>query len=237
MNHVNRGAYPPPHILELPTTRPSWTGVRTILHLFADTGSDSWPYRIDPRYDVITVGADIGVENYHPDRPIWGVIANPVCTDLTPAKHGKQFGGGDRPARDLDTAFGHVREALRVIDEAQPRWHAIENPASGLMRQFLGKPDFSYEPWEFGSPWTKRTALWGSFTNPTPIYTRWEDVPLNPDIYVRPGRRPSMAWLHKSAFDVIPEFRDSGMPAPTSDMELRSLCSQGFAHAFKEANP
>jgi hypothetical protein len=70
-----------------------------------------------------------------------------------------------------------------------------------------------------------------------PLYQRFEDVPLNPDIYVRPGRRPSMAWLHKSAWHKIPEFRDSGMPEPASDMELRSLCSQNFANAFKEANP
>ena len=52
---------------------------RTILQLCADTGSDTWPYRSDPDYEVITVGQDIGVENYHPDRPIHGIIANPVC--------------------------------------------------------------------------------------------------------------------------------------------------------------
>lgn len=56
------------------------------------------------------------------------------------------------------------------------------------------------------------------------------------DIYARPGRKPSIAFLHKSAFHKIPEFRDSGMPVPTTDAELRSLCSQGFARAFKEAN-
>ncbi len=211
--------------------------IKLIVHGFADTGSDTWPYRSDPRYEVFTVGADIGIENYHPDRPVHGLMLNPVCTELTPAKHGRQFGGGERPPRDLDDAFRLVREGLRVVEEADPKWWALENPAGGLMRKFLGKPTFSYEPWQFGSPWTKRTALWGNFTPPTPIFERFEDVPLNPDIYVRPGRRPSMAWLHKSAWDVIPEFRDSGMPRPTSDMEMRSLCSQKFAQAFKEANP
>ena len=39
---------------------------RTILHLCADTGSDSWPYQQDPAYDVIRIGSDIGVENYSP---------------------------------------------------------------------------------------------------------------------------------------------------------------------------
>lgn len=128
-----------------------------------------------------------------------------------------------------------VRECLRVIEAAKPAWYAIENPATGRLRDFLGKPKFTYEPWQFGSPWTKRTGLWGNFTAPVPVYSRWEDVPKLP-IYARPGRKPSIAFLHKSAFNLIPEFRDSGMPAPTSDAELRSLCSQGFARAFKEMN-
>lgn len=208
---------------------------KTILHLCADTGSDTWPYRSDDNYEVITIGADIGVENYSPDRPIHGIFANPVCGQFTPAKYGRQFGGGERPPRDLDEGMFLVNECLRVIEEAQPKWHAIENPAGGLLRNFLGKPDFSYEPWQYGSPWTKRTALWGNFTTPEPLYTRWEDVPKLP-IYARPGRKASLAFLHKSAFKLIPEFYESGMPEPTTDAELRSLCSQGFAKAFKEAN-
>ena len=208
----------------------------TILHLCADTGSDTWPYRSDDRYEVVTVGADIGVENYSPDRPIHGIVANPVCTEFSAARYGDTFGGGKRPASDPEAGMALVRECLRVIEEANPTWYAIENPATGKLRNFLGEPDFAYEPWQFGSPWTKRTGLWGSFTAPTPIYTQWDDVPKLP-IYARPGRKPSIAFLHKSAFHLIPEFSDSGMPVPTTDAELRSLCSQGFARAFKKANP
>lgn len=213
---------------------------RTILHLCADTGSDTWAYRQDwIDYEVVTIGSDIGVENYSPPEglTVWGVFANPVCTDLTPAKHGKQYGGGERPERDLEKAMWLVRECQRVIAEAVPRWWAIENPASGLLRNYLGDPTFTYEPWQFGSPWTKRTALWGSFTPPTPVYRHWDDVPKLPGLYARPGRRPSLAFMHKSAWDLIPEFRDSGMPRPQSDMEFRSLCSQRFAAAFKAVNP
>ena len=211
--------------------------VKTILHLCADTGSDTWPYRNDPRYDVITIGADIGVENYTPDRPIHGIVANPVCTEFSAARYGSTFGGGTRDASDPEAGMWLVRECFRVIAEANPVWYAIENPATGQLRNFLGQPDFSYEPWQFGSPWTKRTGLWGNFNAPKPLYVKFEDVPLNPDIYVRPGRKPSMVCLHKSAFHVIPEFRDSGMPEPQSDAEMRSLCSQNFARAFKAANP
>lgn len=212
--------------------------VRTILHLCADTGSDTWPYQQDPAYEVIRVGSDIGVENYSPDRPIWGVFANPVCTHFSAAKYGKAFGGGEHAeASDPEEGMFLVRECQRIIAEAQPAgWWAIENPATGTLRNHLGAPDFAYEPWWYGSPWTKRTGLWGNFTPPMPSYANWDDVPKLP-LYARPGRRPSIAFMHKSAFQLIPEFRDSGMPTPTTDAEFRSIASQGFAKAFKLANP
>lgn len=212
--------------------------VRTILHLCADTGSDSWPYHMDPDYEVIRIGADIGVENYSPDRLIHGIFANPVCRTFSPAQYGNTFGGGVRERQDAGMGMDLVRECLRVIDEADPVWFAIENPAGGRLRDFLGKPRFSYEPWEFGSPWSKRTGLWGHFQAPSPVYAHWRDVPKLDALYVRPNReKPSLAFMHKSDFKRIPEFRDSGMPHPTSDMELRSLCSQRFAAAFKAVNP
>jgi len=209
---------------------------RTILHLCADTGSDTWPYQQDPAYEVIRIGSDIGVENYSPDRPVHGVIANPVCTEFSAARYGNSYGGGSRSPSDPEAGMWLVNECLRVIHEASPVWFAIENPATGQLRNHLGAPDFAYEPWQFGSPWTKRTGLWGHFTAPTPLYTEWDDVPKLP-LYARPGRRPSIAFMHKSAFQLIPEFRDSGMPTPQTDAEFRSIASQGFARAFKAANP
>ena len=209
--------------------------MRTILQLCADTGSDTWPYRNDPEYEVITVGRDIGVENYHPDRPIHGIIANPVCTEFSMVRRGKP-GENSHHTSDPERGMFLVRECQRVIAEAQPEWWAIENPATGTLRDFLGAPDFTYQPWQFGSPWTKRTGLWGKFTPPAPTVARWEDVEPLP-LWTRKGRRPSIVWWHKSAFHHIPEFADSGMPPPESDAELRSLCSQQFAKAFKAANP
>ena len=210
--------------------------MKTILQLCADTGSDTWPYRFDDNYEVITVGADIGVENYSPDRPIHGVIANPVCTEFSRVRRGKP--GQNYPHEsDPEQGMFLVRECQRVIREANPKWWAIENPATGTLRNYLGKPDYTYQPWWYGSPWTKSTGLWGRFNIPPRTYHDWVDVPKL-DLWTRPGRiKPSIVYLHKSAFDLIPEFRDSGMPVPETDAELRSLCSQGFAAAFKEANP
>lgn len=214
-----------------------WHGKRIILQLCADTGSDTWPYRSDRKYVVVTIGADIGVENLIVDIPVWGIIANPVCTEFSPVRRGKP--GQNYPhVSNHEEGLKLVRECQRIIEESNPKWWAIENPAMGALRNYLGKPDFTYQPWHFGSPWTKATALWGNFNKPNRVYQRWDDVPDKIDLWTRPGRsKPSIVYLHKSAFQLIPEFRHSGLPAPDSDMELRSLCSQKFAAAFKEANP
>jgi hypothetical protein len=203
------------------------TGERKIiLQLCADTGSDTKPYR-DAGYDVILVGKDIGVENYHPPKNVHGIIANPVCTEFSTARSNGR-------ARNPEEGMKLVRECQRIIEEANPVWWVIENPATGRLKDFLGEPVMTYEPWNFGSPWTKKTALWGKFVKPIKQYVRWEDVPKLKGLYTRPGRgKPSLAFMHKSHAKLIPEFHYFN---PKSDMEFRSLCSQNFAQAFYRAN-
>jgi len=200
---------------------------KIILHLCADTGSDSWPYRQNG-YEVILVGKDIGVENYHPPQGVYGIFANPVCTEFSTARsNGK--------ARDPEKGMEIVRECQRIIAEAgDVKFWVIENPATGRLKDFLGSPTMTYEPWHYGSPWTKKTALWGKFNQPQRLYQKWEDVPKLPGLYTRPGRpKPSIAFMHKSHVKFIPEFAQFH---PDSDMEFRSLCSQKFAQAFFEVN-
>jgi hypothetical protein len=204
--------------------------MRTILHLCADIGSDSRPYSLDPDYEVIKIGRDIGVENYHPDRPIHGIIANPVCTEFSTLRRHPKL----RESRPED-GMELVRQCQRVISEAKPAWWAIENPATGSLRDYLGSPHLTYQPWQFGSPWTKHTALWGNFAAPRPTFSKWEDVPKL-GLYMRPGRgKPNLAFLHKSSLYLIPEFWWA-VDLIRTDADLRSMCSQGFAAAFKEAN-
>ena len=199
---------------------------KIILQLCADTGSDTTPYRKNG-YTVILIGSEIGVENYHPPKNVYGIIANPVCTEFSIAT-------GFHKEGDYDKGLFLVRECQRVIKEANPVFWAIENPASGRLKNYLGTPTMTYEPWHYGSPWTKKTALWGQFNTPPRRYIFWDDVPKIPNLYVRPGRsKPSLAFMHKSAARLIPEFADF---YPKTDMEFRSLCSQKFAQSFYEVN-
>jgi len=210
-------------------TYPS-SGMKTILHLCADTGSDTKPYR-DAGYNVVLVGSAIGVENYHPPKDVYGIIANPVCTEFSVARR-------LRKTPNLERGMFLVEQCLRIVSECNENgglaFWALENPATGSLRRSIGKPKFTYEPWEFGSPWTKRTALWGRFNAPEKPYKRWEDVPMIQGLPTYQGRgKPSLAKMHKAHVRFIPEF---ACFHPESDMEFRSLCSQKFATAFFKAN-
>jgi len=201
---------------------------KIILQLCADTGSDTKPYQDDPNYEVILVGREIGVENFTAPPNVYGVFANPVCTEFSTAR-------SDGKARDPDKGMFLVKECQRIIKEANPTFWVIENPARGVLKNYLGEPRYKYEPWWYGSPWTKQTALWGEFNIPEREYNDWEDVPKIAELYTRPNRpKPSLAFMHKSHYHVIPEFQE--LPVPENDMEFRSLCSQKFAQAFFESN-
>ena len=202
--------------------------LKVILHLCADIGSDSRFFSLDPEFKVIKVGEAIGVENFSYDGEVYGVIANPVCT---------KFSNVNQHRSRIDDSEGMflVEHCLRIIDEVKPKFWIIENPAAGSLKNYLGKPRAVYQPWQYGSPWTKRTALWGDFVMPEPLYDTWDSVPNKLDLWARKGRKPSIVWWHKSAAAFIPEF-DWAVDMIDSDMALRSMCSQGFAKALYLAN-
>lgn len=201
---------------------------KLILHLCADIGSDSQPYRDRPsEYEVICVGKYIGVENYNPPSEVYGVIANPPCTEFSTARSSGK-------SRSVDAGMVLVLECQRIISDCKPKFWVIENPATGDLKKVLGNPTYSYEPWWYGSPWTKRTSLWGNFNIPNRIYHTWEDVPKIQGLYQRPGRgKPSLAFMHKSHKKYIREFDQFSV---SDDMSFRSLCSQKFAEAFFAVN-
>lgn len=202
---------------------------KLILHLCADLGSDSYFYQQDSNYEVLMVGEDIGVENFSTDREVYGVIANPVCTELSTAR-------GFHLENDMEKGMFLVEHCMRIITEVKPKFWVIENPANGRLKDVLGKPKLVYQPWQYGSPWTKKTGLWGEFSIPEPLYTKWEDVPKIHELYIRPGRpKPSLAFCHKSAMEHIPEF-EPFRESVKNDADFRSLCSQGFAREFYNNN-
>ena len=187
---------------------------KIILHLCADTGSDTEPYR-KAGYDVRLVGSKIGVENYNPPPNVYGIIANPPCTMFSIARTKA------KTPRDLREGMRLVKECLRIIWECQYgivkdqqrysplRFWAMENPGSGFLRWFMGKPAFEYCQSEYGSAITKRTALWGTF-----------NLPKRPLLYTQLPPGHSIGSRYET----------------THSMEIRSACPINFAMCFFEAN-
>ena len=211
---------------------------KVILHLCADLGSDSYPYQCDENYRVICIGKNYGVENLTKETllrdfgvtDVHGIIANPVCTDLSRARK------GGKP-KDVQSGMFLVYHCLRIVKETNPFWWVLENPATGALKNILGKPALVYQPWEYGSPWTKKTALWGKFAIPPKRFTSFDDVTKIKELYIRVSRdnKPSLAFQHKSAIQYIKEFAPF-VESVKTDADLRSLCSQHFARAFKAVN-
>lgn len=192
---------------------------KIILHLCATEGSDSKPYR-DAGYQVILVGEDIGVENFHPPENVYGIIANPPCTMFSIARTIA------KSPRDLQEGMRLVKECLRVIWECQYRisenqhysplkFWALENPGSGFLRWFLGRPAFEYCQSEYGAPLTKRTALWGDF-----------NLPKRPLLFAQLPGGSSIGSKRAYALGLGP-----------GKMQEKSRCPIDFALAFFEANP
>lgn len=204
---------------------------KIILHLFADIGSDTKPYQDRPdEYEVICVGSKIGVENYKPPKGVYGIIANPPCTHFSIAR--------TRAAtpRNLREGMRLVKEALRVIWECQYdiehdnirkpnlKFWAIENPATGFLRWFLGKPSFQYCPSEYGAPFTKMTALWGHFNEPIKPFMSF---PIQKTYSLVSGRKGDPTSLLN--------YKDR-TKAREQQMHDRSTVYPPFAQAFYEAN-
>jgi hypothetical protein len=203
--------------------------MKTILHLCADIGSDSYFYQQDSNYKVILIGESIGVENFSTTEEIYGIIANPVCTEFSTAN-------GFHKQNDLEKGMFLVNHCLRIIEETKPHFWVLENPYNGKLKDIIGKPKAVYQPWEFGDPWTKKTALWGDFNMPFVLYNNWQVVPKNDKIYTRPNRaKPSLAFLHKSAIQHIENLKKFENKIK-NDADFRSLCSQGFAKEFYKFN-
>lgn len=196
---------------------------KIILHLCAsEFGSDTRDYKAND-YNVQYVDKAIGVENYHPPKGVYGIIANPPCTMFSIARTRA------KTPRNLEEGMRLVKECLRIIWEAQYedlgnsrtlslKFWALENPGTGLLRNFLGKPAFQYSPHEFGDDFTKRTALWGNFA---------------------PPQRPLLGNPigRASGNSVQDKFTPMNTRNREERTDLRSIASPYFTKAFFQANP
>jgi hypothetical protein len=183
----------------------------TILSLCDFSGEWSRPYAEDG-YEVIRVdlqhGHDVRLLR-RLDTPIHGILAAPPCDHFAASGARWWEGKGDQALLD---GLSVVDACLRIVHAHRPRWWAMENP-TGRLSRFLGRPQWSFDPCDYGDPYTKRTHLWGDFTPPAPLFSVTACKPVAAVIGSKMHRMSSNA---KNA---------------------RSQTPSGFARAFREANP
>ena len=137
-------------------------------------------------------------------KNIYGILAAPVCTMFSLARTRA------KTPRDFRQGMELVIGCLNIIWECRYNhklaFWCLENPM-GYLRQFLGKPVFTFDPCDFGDPYTKKTDLWGYFNIPkkNPILTN--------------KRFPSISDITSS-----------------KQVDKRAITPAGFAKAFYEAN-
>lgn len=205
-----------------------------ILDLCGGSGSWSQPYK-DAGYDVrIITLPEHDVRTFHWDgEPVYGILAAPPCESFSNARRGHPVYNQSMCRKD---GLEIVKACMRIIKECNPVFWALENPATGDLEKYLGKPKMTFQPYEYGDEWAKKTALWGVFNEPKKIYNSKNRPCGLKGLYVRPGRGyPSLAFQHKSAIKYIPQFAPFADFIKT-DYDLRSITPPSFAKAFFEAN-
>jgi hypothetical protein len=149
-----------------------------ILDLCSGTGSWSAPYR-DSGYQVIEVTWPSGDARLWPSLPsntprwtneyfdvrewigkIHGILAGPPCTMFSNAGNAHQ-----RTDEQMLEALSVVDACVRLAYVLKPKWWVLENPL-GKINKWLGNAVYSFDPCDFGDPYTKKTFLWGRFNPP-----------------------------------------------------------------------
>ena len=191
---------------------------KIILDLCGGTGSWSKPYK-DNGYDVRVITLpDNDVRKYEPPKNVYGILAAPPCDQFSFAKTtGK--------ARDLKDAWSIVRACLDIIAKCNHitnpyaktttlKFWCLENP-HGLLKRFLGKPCYEFNPYDFGDDYKKNTHLWG-----------WFNFPIK-----NPIECNAVKFDRMKSKDIHPEYFGK-----FDRKTRRAMTPQGFANAFYEVN-
>ena len=181
-------------------------------------------------------------DNHHltvPIKSVYGILAAPPCTMFSFARTNA------KTPRDLRRGMSLVIKCLQIIWECQYhldkdtqkysplKFWALENPYFGMLRWFLGKPAFVFDPWEFGDKYKKRTALWGHFNLPRRKFDKIENVLTKKQIEKhKTNSQPLPKFDQMKSVDIHQEWYGK-----LSRADRRAITSQGFAKAFFEANP
>ena len=193
---------------------------KIILDLCGGTGAWSRPYKV-AGYDVRVITLPKwNIYDYVPPKNVYGILAAPPCTQFSFARTNAKI------PRSLLSGMTLVYECLKTIWTCQYKlskdtqkkpplkFWALENPNS-MLKWFLGKPAYTFNPYDFGDNYKKNTHLWGCFNEPI----------KNPIKCTKPK------FDKMASKDIHPE-----QFGKLTRQERRAITPAGFAKAFYEAN-
>jgi hypothetical protein len=132
------------------------------------------------------------------------VFAFPPCTDL--ANSGARW-FKEKGLTALIAALQVVEACRRICEESGAPW-MLENPV-GQLSTYWRNPDYTFDPCDYGDPYTKKTCLWtgGGFVLP---------------------------W--RSRIEPTEGSKMHRLPPSAERANLRSATPTGFARAVFEVN-
>jgi len=194
---------------------------KIVLDLCGGTGSWSEPYK-NAGYDVRLITLPMyDVTTYVPPDGVYGILAAPPCTHFSLARTTAKIPRNFKEGLVLVDACLHIIRQCR-LGESLKFW-ALENPV-GYLRQFLGKPPLTWQPCDYGDPYTKKTDLWGYYKEPrkTPVTMTQEQI--------------AACSINNRELPKLPEWYKEICPEKLQAAR-RAMTPQGFAKAFFKANP
>ena len=201
---------------------------KIILDLCGGTGSWSKPYK-DNGYDVRIIDPqewledDFGTGDVRlfkkPKEKIYGILSAPPCTHFSGsgARHWEKKG-----AEPLLEGLSVVDACLRIVFITKPTFWVLENPV-GRLKHYIGDAKCTFQPYEYGDAYSKRTCLWGDFNMPKPANI------VEPDMVEFISKKGETKKMSRNYYDAL--------KLPKNERSrLRSMTSPGFAKAFYKEN-
>lgn len=197
---------------------------KVVLSLFDKSGEWSQPW-VDAGYDVyrfdIQENPEVGdvnkfdVEFFNDwfasfeGRDIYAILAACPCTDFA-SSGARHFAAKDADGRTV-ASVKLVHQTMRTIEYFRPALWSIENPV-GRIEKLGGLPPWrlSFDPFQMGETYTKKTLLWGRF---------------NADLPVAPVEPVEGSKMHS-------QYGGSSIATKNA----RSVTPTGFAYAYFMAN-
>lgn len=155
------------------------------------------------------------------DIEVNGIIAFCPCLRFT--RSGAQWWPQADASGETDYYIKLVYQTLAAIDLCKPDFWMLENPIGRIARLVPELQDFKkgyYQPFQYGDPYSKKTALYGEFCMPTPVNVC----------------SPIQSGTSESSLDYYFRTVVKAKDFIKRRSYYRSITPQGFSNAFYQAN-